>query len=80
MNKVSDHLQRAQRVSDDAIKKLHTGKGNLVTSVEKLKRLGAKAKKQLDKELLEVANANDEFNVLEGDASALSLEESHFDE
>jgi DNA recombination protein RmuC len=33
--------------------KLHTGRGSLTSSVENLKKLGAKASKQLDKNLVD---------------------------
>ncbi len=44
---VETKLNQAQDSLGKAVNKLHTGKGNLVRSVEKLKELGAKAKKQL---------------------------------
>ena len=59
LEKVSDHLRRAQKVSDDAISKLHTGRGNLVRSVEQLKKMGAKTQKQIDESLVEQALAED---------------------
>ena len=36
--------------------KLVEGRGNIITSVEKLKKMGAKAKKALPESLLEKAN------------------------
>ncbi len=39
--------------------KLFEGKGNLITSIEKLKRMGAKAKKALPTNIIERANDND---------------------
>lgn len=41
------HLTRARGSYDDALGKLKTGPGNLLTQVEELKSLGAKAKKSL---------------------------------
>ncbi|MES2587655.1 MAG: DNA recombination protein RmuC [Bacteroidota bacterium] len=38
---------------DEAMKKLSTGPGNLITSTEKLVKMGAKAKKQLDSKYLQ---------------------------
>ena len=42
-----------------AMNKLVEGKGNLITSVEKLKKMGAKAKKALPENILERANEED---------------------
>ncbi len=44
---VGTRLTSAQESYNSAIKKLQSGRGNLLGQVEKLKRLGAKAKKQL---------------------------------
>jgi DNA recombination protein RmuC len=46
-----------------AMNKLVEGKGNLITSVEKLKKMGAKAKKALPESILKRAN-NDDFELL----------------
>ena len=43
-----------------AMNKLVEGRGNLITSVEKLKKMGAKAKKSLPSTILERAKDNDE--------------------
>jgi DNA recombination protein RmuC len=43
--------------------KLVEGKGNLITSVEKLKKMGAKAKKALPESILKRAD-NDDFELL----------------
>jgi DNA recombination protein RmuC len=41
-----------------AMNKLFEGKGNLVTSIEKLKKMGAKAKKSLPENIIERANSD----------------------
>ncbi len=41
-----------------AMNKLTEGKGNLITSVEKLKKMGAKAKKSLPEAILKRAENN----------------------
>ncbi len=46
----------SQTALDDAIKKLHTGSGNLVSQVDKLKVLGVKASKSLPASLVEQAD------------------------
>jgi len=60
--KVGKQIGTVQNTYDSAMKKL-TGKGNLIKKVEHLKKLGAKASKQLDSNLL--AKANDENNEVE---------------
>ncbi len=53
LEKIGDNLNRAQSAYTDAHKKLTTGRGNLLGQVQKLKEMGAKATKQLDKKYLE---------------------------
>ncbi len=50
--KVGRQIQTVQTTYNAAMKKL-TGRGNLVKRVEKLKKLGAKASKQIDKKAIE---------------------------
>lgn len=47
MESISRAINSAAKAHDDAMKKLSSGRGNLISSVEKLKELGAKATKQL---------------------------------
>lgn len=53
LEKVGVNIDRAKEAYGDAHKKLVSGRGNLVGQVEKLKELGAKATKALDKKYLE---------------------------
>ncbi len=53
LEKIGDNLSKAQSAYSDAHKKLVSGRGNLLGQVEKLKTMGAKATKQLDKKHLE---------------------------
>ncbi len=53
IEKVGKKQQEASSAYSDALNKLSTGKGNLIISAEKLKALGVKTKKQLDKKYLE---------------------------
>jgi len=53
LEKVGEQLNRAVRAHEDATRKLGTGPGNVVTRVEKLKKLGARASKQIDSDLLD---------------------------
>ncbi len=52
MQKIGDRLNSTQKVYEDGMKKLSEGSGNLVRRTEELKRLGAKATKQLPSEIL----------------------------
>ena len=47
IEQIGKRIENAQQSYDAAMNKLSTGKGNLISKVEKLKTLGAKAKKQL---------------------------------
>ncbi|WP_139959086.1 DNA recombination protein RmuC [Flavicella sediminum] len=53
--KVGNRLKDTKTEYDGAMNKLTTGRGNLITSVEKIKKLGAKAKKTLPSALIERA-------------------------
>lgn len=53
LQKVGEHLDKSQKVYQDAMGKLSVGNGNLVSRVENLKKLGAKATKSIDEKLLE---------------------------
>ncbi|MFN8712509.1 MAG: DNA recombination protein RmuC [Bacteroidota bacterium] len=51
LRKIGKKLEEAQVAHQDAFNKLSTGRGNLVTSTEKLKKLGAKTTKTLAADL-----------------------------
>jgi len=57
--KVGRQIGTVQNTYEGAMKKL-TGKGNLIKRVERLKKLGAKASKQMDSKLLARANEDDD--------------------
>ncbi len=59
--KMGRQIGTVQKTYEGTLKKL-TGKGNLITKVEKLKKLGAKANKQLDQQLLIQAREEKETN------------------
>ncbi|HLA56961.1 MAG TPA: DNA recombination protein RmuC [Flavobacterium sp.] len=69
--KVGNKIKDSKTEYDNAMNKLVEGKGNLITSVEKLKKMGAKAKKSLPENILkraendqvEIENSNDETNL-----------------
>ncbi len=53
LKSIGKHLQGAQKAHDESMKKLVHGNGNLIRKTESLKKLGAKATKQLDQHLLD---------------------------
>jgi DNA recombination protein RmuC len=57
-------LASGQKQYDEAVKKLHAGRGNLVRQVEELKTLGAKATKSLPAPLLDKARESEDGAVL----------------
>lgn len=62
--KVGRQLVTVQTSYEVAMKKL-TGKGNLIKRVEKLKKLGARASKQIDQKLITRAAASDSDDIIE---------------
>ena len=56
LQKVGQRIGQTQESYLEAMKKLHTGKGNLIRRTEKLKQLGAKANKSLPSEDARRAN------------------------
>ncbi|MDH5414245.1 MAG: DNA recombination protein RmuC, partial [Flavobacteriaceae bacterium] len=59
LTKVGKKMDEAKLEYKGAMNKLVEGRGNLITSVEKIKRLGAKAKKALPQKILERAKEVD---------------------
>lgn len=49
LENIGKSVESAQKAYEEALKKLSTGRGNLLSKVEKLRQLGVKAKKQLPK-------------------------------
>lgn len=62
LTSVGDSLNKSQVSFDTAMKQLHTGSGNLVSQAQKIKELGAKAKKSMPESLLDAMN--DELDEL----------------
>lgn len=58
MQKIGDRLNSTQKVYDEGMKKLSEGSGNLVRRAEELKKMGAKANKQLPGEILGLEDEN----------------------
>jgi DNA recombination protein RmuC len=56
--RIGKKMEEAKKDYNHAMNKLVDGKGNLITSVQKIKKLGAKAKKSLPSEAIERAEEN----------------------
>ena len=60
MDKIDRQITVLARTHEDARKKLETGKGSVISKVEKLKKLGAKASKQIDINLFDEEELTEE--------------------
>ncbi|MBU2997409.1 DNA recombination protein RmuC [Cellulophaga baltica] len=60
LTKVGKKMDEAKNEYRGAMNKLVDGRGNIITSIEKLKKMGAKAKKAIPDQLLKRANTDDE--------------------
>jgi len=56
LTSIGDSLRKSQSSYDNALKQLTSGSGNLVSQAQKIKELGAKAKKALPEQILEDAD------------------------
>ena len=61
MESIGRNIRQTQDAYDKAINKLSTGSGNLATTAEKIKKLGAKTTKQIDSKLLDPALTEDDI-------------------
>lgn len=55
---VGVHLDKTQKFYEEAMKKLKSGKGNLISKAEKLKKLGANNTKELELSTIELESEN----------------------
>jgi len=62
--KIGNKIKDTKNEYDNAMNKLVDGKGNLVASVEKLKKMGAKAKKSLPENIIARASNTDDNQLL----------------
>ena len=60
LEKVGKQLETTQNTYTDAMKKLGTGKGNLVNRAEAIRKLGAKASKSLSPAVLQMAGIDED--------------------
>ena len=56
---IGKRIDESKKEYSNAMNKLFEGRGNLITSVEKLKKMGAKAKKALPEKIIQRAKAED---------------------
>lgn len=67
MSSVGQSLDRAQDNYRQAMKKLASGRGNLLAQAESFRSLGVEVKREINPELVEQATAqDDEFRLREG--------------
>ncbi len=71
LTKVGNKMKDAQGEYQNAMSKLFEGRGNIVTSIEKLKKMGAKAKKALPENVLKRAMLTEEDTDMENDINNL---------
>ena len=67
MEGVGSQLDKASRSYDDAYKSLASGRGNLISRADKIKKLGARASKNLPDELVEEAKDSENTPALPDD-------------
>ena len=60
--KLGDQFNTAQKTYESSMNKMVDGRGNLITQVERLKKLGSKTKKELDSRMIERANLGEFSN------------------
>jgi DNA recombination protein RmuC len=63
LEEVGDKISRSQESYEEAMKKLYTGRGNIVKQIENIKQLGAKATKSIPNSLIESAE-EDKFTYV----------------
>jgi DNA recombination protein RmuC len=76
LTKVGNKMKDAQSEYQNAMGKLFDGRGNIITSIEKLKKMGAKAKKSLPENILNRAlqqDLEDNEGLFENDPNPIQL-------
>jgi DNA recombination protein RmuC len=56
LTKLGQQINTAQKTYQDSMNKMVEGRGNLISQVERLKKLGSKTKKELDSRIVDRAN------------------------
>ena len=70
---VGKRMEEGKKAYEGAMGKLVDGRGNIITSIEKLKKMGAKAKKSLPENILNRAMAKEEEELLDDANRLLNL-------
>lgn len=65
LEKVGKQLETTQNTYTDAMKKLGTGKGNLVNRAEAIRKLGAKANKKLSPAILQMSGVDEDADKIQ---------------
>jgi DNA recombination protein RmuC len=73
LTKVGNKMKDAQNEYQNAMGKLVDGRGNIITSIEKLKKMGAKAKKSLPENIIARALQQEDDGLFEEDPNPLLL-------
>jgi DNA recombination protein RmuC len=63
MDSIGRNIRQSQDAYDKALNKLSTGAGNLASTSEKIKKLGAKTNKQIDAKFLDPALVEDNETI-----------------
>ena len=53
LQSIGKHLNKAELEYQNALKQLSTGRGNIVTQIESIKKLGLKTRKSIPKEIIQ---------------------------
>jgi len=67
LSEIGRHIDKAQSSYDETIKRLSTGRGNLVSKIENLEKLGAKTKKQIPSEIKDNSDDFSDNQLLDTD-------------
>jgi len=62
--RIGNKIKDTKTEYENAMSKLVDGRGNLISSVEKLKKMGAKAKKSLPENIIARASNEDDNSLL----------------
>jgi DNA recombination protein RmuC len=66
LSETGKYIEKAQLSYDETVKRLSSGRGNLVGRIENLEKLGAKTKKQIPSEMKEISDDYSEDALPEG--------------
>ncbi len=67
LSEIGKHIEKAQLSYDETVKRLSTGRGNLVSKIENLEKLGAKTKKQIPADMKDMSDDFSDELLLDSD-------------